>query len=158
MKNKVVYPLCIISFVVLLDQITKFLARTRIHPMESIELLPVLNLVNVRNQGAAFGMFSSLGNNFFIIISFAAVLFMFWVIITAKEDYRVFSLLAAGAIGNLIDRVTLGYVVDFIDVTVSGRHWPAFNVADSALSLGIVFLMFNLVINLNVAKDARQKR
>jgi len=158
MKNKVVYPLCIISFVVLFDQITKFLARTRIHPMESIELLPVLNLVNVRNQGAAFGMFSSLGNNFFIIISFAAVLFMFWVIITAKEDYRVFSLLAAGAIGNLIDRVTLGYVVDFMDVTVAGHHWPAFNVADSALSLGIVFLMFNLVINLNVAKDARQKR
>ena len=158
MKNKVVYPLCIISFVVLFDQITKYLARTRIHPMESIELLPVLNLVNVRNQGAAFGMFSSLGNNFFIIISVAAILFMLWVIITAKEDYRVFSLLAAGAIGNLIDRVTLGYVVDFIDVTVSGHHWPAFNVADSALSLGIVFLMFNLVINLNVAKDARQKR
>ena len=158
MKNKVVYPLCIISFVVLFDQITKFLARTRIHPMESIELLPVLNLVNVRNQGAAFGMFSSLGNNFFIIISVAAVLFMLWVIIAAKEDYRVFSLLAAGAIGNLIDRVTLGYVVDFMDVTVSGHHWPAFNVADSALSLGIVFLMFNLVINLDIAKDARQKR
>ena len=88
----------------------------------------------------------------------AAILFMLWVIITAKEDYRVFSLLAAGAIGNLIDRVTLGYVVDFIDVTVSGRHWPAFNVADSALSLGIVFLMFNLVINIDIAKDARQKR
>ena len=158
MKNKVVYPLCIISFVVLFDQITKYLARTRIRPLESIELLPVLNLVNVRNQGAAFGMFSSLGNNFFIIISVAAVLFMLWVIVTAKEDYRVFSLLAAGAIGNLIDRVTLGYVVDFIDVTVSGRHWPAFNVADSALSLGIVFLMLNLFINLNVAKDAGRKR
>lgn len=145
MKNKVVYPLCIISSVVLFDQITKYLARTLIHPLESIELLPVLNLVSVRNQGAAFGMFSSLGNNFFIVISVAAVFFMFWVIITAKEDYRVFSLLAAGAIGNLIDRVTLGYVVDFIDVTVSGRHWPAFNVADSALSLGIVFLMLKLL-------------
>ena len=158
MKNKVVYPLCIISFVVLLDQITKYLARTRIHPLESIELLPVLNLVSVRNQGAAFGMFSSLGNNFFIVISVAAVLFMLWVIVTAKEDYRVFSLLAGGAIGNLIDRATLGYVVDFIDVSVSGHHWPAFNVADSALSLGIVFLMLNLFINLNVAKDAGRKR
>jgi signal peptidase II len=149
MKNKVVYPLCIISFVVLLDQITKYLARTRIHPLESIELLPVLNLVSVRNQGAAFGMFSSLGNNFFIIISLAAVLFMLWVIVTAKEDYRVFSLLAGGAIGNLIDRVTLGYVVDFIDVAVSGHHWPAFNVADSALSIGIVLLMLNLLIKRN---------
>jgi len=149
MKNKVVYPLCIISFVVLLDQITKYLARTRIHPLESIELLPVLNLVSVRNQGAAFGMFSSLGNNFFIIISLAAILFMLWVIVTAKEDYRVFSLLAGGAIGNLIDRVTLGYVVDFIDVAVSGHHWPAFNVADSALSIGIVLLMLNLLIKRN---------
>ena len=158
MKIKVVYPFCIISFVVLLDQITKYLARTRIHPLESIELLPVLNLVSVRNQGAAFGMFSSLGNNFFIIISLAAILFMLWVIVTAKEDYRVFSLLAGGAIGNLIDRVTLGYVVDFIDVSVSGHHWPAFNVADSALSLGIVFLMLNLFMNLNVTKDAGRKR
>jgi signal peptidase II len=158
MKYKVVYPLCIISFVVLLDQITKYFARTLIHPLESIELLPVLNLVSVRNQGAAFGMFSSLGNNFFIVISVTAIIFMLWVIVFAKEDYRVFSLLAAGAIGNLIDRVSLGYVVDFIDVSVSGHHWPAFNIADSALSLGIVFMMFNLVINLNVAKDAGQKR
>jgi len=149
MKKKVVYPLCIISFVVVFDQLTKYLARTLIHPLEPVELLPVLNLVSVRNQGAAFGMFSGLGNNFFIIISVSAILFMLWVILTAKEDYRVFSLLAGGAIGNLIDRATLGYVVDFIDVTVSGHHWPAFNVADSALSLGIVFLMFNLLIKRN---------
>ena len=149
MKKKVFYPLFIIAFIVLLDQITKYLARTYIPPMESIELLPVLNLVSVRNQGAAFGMFRSLGNNFFIGISVAAILFMFWVIVTAKEDYRVFSLLAAGAIGNLIDRLTLGYVVDFIDVRVSSHHWPAFNIADSALTLGIGFLMINLFIRRN---------
>ena len=146
MKKRVAYPLLLISFIILLDQITKYLARTYIDPLESIELLPILNLVNVRNQGAAFGMFSSLGNNFFIYISVAAVLFMLWVIFTEKEDYRVFSLLAGGAIGNLIDRLTLGYVVDFVDVTVSGHHWPAFNVADSALSLGIGVLMLNLFI------------
>jgi signal peptidase II len=94
-------------------------------------------------------MFRSLGNNFFIGISVAAILFMLWVIVTAKEDYRVFSLLAAGAIGNLIDRLTLGYVVDFIDVTVSIHHWPAFNIADSALTIGIGFLMINLFIRRN---------
>jgi signal peptidase II len=149
MKKRVFHPLLIISSIVLLDQITKYLARTYIHPMESIELLPVLNLVSVRNQGAAFGMFRSLGNNFFIGISVSAILFMLWVIVTAKEDYRVFSLLAAGAIGNLIDRLTLGYVVDFIDVTVSGHHWPAFNIADSALTIGIGFLMINLFIRRN---------
>jgi signal peptidase II len=149
MKKKVVYPLLIISFIVLLDQITKYLVRTHINLFESIELLPILNLVSVRNQGAAFGMFSSLGNNFFVLISIAALIFMFWVIVTEKEDYRVFSLLAGGAMGNLIDRLTLGHVVDFIDVSVSGHHWPAFNVADSALTLGIGFLMLNLFIRKN---------
>jgi signal peptidase II len=146
MKKRIYYSLLFISIIVLLDQVTKYLARTYISPMESIELLPILNLVNVRNQGAAFGMFRSLGNNFFIAISFAAILFMLWVIVTAKEDYRIFSLLAGGAIGNLIDRLTLGYVVDFIDFTVSGHHWPAFNVADSALTIGITFMLITLVI------------
>jgi signal peptidase II len=146
MKKRVFYPLLIILSVVLLDQITKYLARTSIHPLEQVELLPVLNLVNVRNQGAAFGMFSSLGNNFFIVISVAAIFFMLWVIFTAREDYRIFSLLAGGAIGNLIDRLTLGYVVDFIDVTVAGHHWPAFNVADSALTGGIAFLIITLLV------------
>lgn len=146
MKTRIYYSLFFISFIVLLDQATKYLARTYINPMESIELLPILNLVSVRNQGAAFGMFSSLGNNFFIAISVAAIFFMLWVIVTAKEDYRVFSLLAGGAMGNLIDRLTLGYVVDFIDFTVSGHHWPAFNVADSALTLGIAFMLITLVL------------
>ncbi|MFZ2198377.1 MAG: signal peptidase II, partial [Thermodesulfovibrionales bacterium] len=146
MKKRIYYSLLLISIIVLLDQATKYLARTYINPVESIELLPILNLVSVRNQGAAFGMFRSLGNNFFIAISFAAILFMLWVIVTAKEDYRIFSLLAGGAIGNLIDRLTLGYVVDFIDFTVSGHHWPAFNVADSALTLGITFMLITLVM------------
>lgn len=144
MKKRILYSFLFILFIVLLDQITKYFARTHIHPLETIELLPILNLVYVRNEGAAFGIFRSLGNNFFIIVSIAAIFFMFWVIITAKEDYRIFSLLAGGAIGNLIDRLTLGYVVDFIDITVSGHHWPAFNVADSALSIGIVFMMISL--------------
>ena len=146
MKKRIYYSLLFISIIVLLDQVTKYLARTYINPMESIELLPILNLVSVRNQGAAFGMFRSLGNNFFIAISFAAILFMLWVIVTAKEDYRIFSLLAGGAIGNLIDRLTLGYVVDFLDFTVSGHHWPAFNVADSALTIGITSMLITLVI------------
>ena len=149
MKKRISYSLLFVLFIVLLDQITKYLARTSIHPLQSIELLPILNLVNVRNQGAAFGMFRGLGNNFFIAISFAAIVFMLWVIITAKEDPRVFSLLAGGAIGNLIDRLTLGYVVDFVDFSIGGHHWPAFNVADSALTIGIGFLMVNLLLKRN---------
>lgn len=133
--------------VVVLDQATKYLARTHIAAYESIELLPILNLVNVQNRGAAFGMFRSFGNMFFISISIAALIFMSWVIIKDKEDYRIFALLAGGAAGNLIDRLYLGYVVDFVDVAVAGHHWPAFNVADSALSVGMVVMALSILRN-----------
>jgi signal peptidase II len=74
---------------------------------------------------------------------------MLWVIFAGREDARIFSLLAGGAIGNLIDRLTLGYVVDFVDVTVAGYHWPAFNVADSALTIGIGWMLVTLVTKKN---------
>jgi len=90
-------------------------------------------------------MFSSFGNAFFISVSIAAILFMVWVIVKGKEDHRIFALLAGGAAGNLIDRVTLGYVVDFIYVGAGGYHWPAFNVADSALSVGMVLMAVSLL-------------
>lgn len=141
MRNRLVFFSLIVSVVVILDQITKYLARTYIGPFETIEILPVLNLVNVHNEGAAFGMFRSFGNEFFIVISVFAIIFIAWVAITGREDHRIFSLLAGGALGNLIDRISLGHVIDFIDVTVAGYHWPAFNVADSSLTVG-VFLMF----------------
>jgi signal peptidase II len=145
MKKRITFSLIIALSVVVLDQVTKYLARTHIAAHESIELLPILNLVNVQNRGAAFGMFRSLGNMFFISISIAALIFMSWVIIKDKEDHRIFALLAGGAAGNLIDRLYLGYVVDFVDVAVAGQHWPAFNVADSALSVGMVFMALSIL-------------
>lgn len=145
MKKRITLSLIIALTVVVLDQITKYFARTHIGAYESIELLPILNLVNVQNRGAAFGMFRSFGNIFFICISVAALIFMAWVIVKNKEDYRIFSLLAGGAAGNLVDRLTLGYVVDFVDVFVAGHHWPAFNVADSALSIGMVFMALSIL-------------
>ena len=145
MKKRILLSLLIASTTVFLDQMTKYLARTYIQPFETITLLPVLDLVNVRNQGAAFGMFSSFGNTFFITISIAAIIFMVWVIVKDKEDYRIFGLLAGGAAGNLIDRITLGYVVDFIYFGAGGYHWPAFNIADSALSIGMIFMAVSLL-------------
>lgn len=147
MKKRITFSLIIALTIIVLDQITKYLVRTQIGAYESIELLPILNLVNVQNRGAAFGMFRSFGNLFFITISIAALIFMSWVIIKDKEDHRIFALLAGGAAGNLIDRLTLGYVVDFVDVAVAGHHWPAFNVADSALSIGMVFMVFSMLGN-----------
>jgi signal peptidase II len=146
MKKRINYSLIIISLIVVFDQATKYLARSFIDPYEIIEVLPILNLVNVRNEGAAFGMFKSFGNTFFILISVVAIVFILWVIITGREDYRFFSLLAGGAVGNLVDRIIFSYVTDFIDITVWGYHWPAFNAADSALTVGIIFVMLKMII------------
>ena len=145
MKKRIFYSLILIVTIVLLDQSTKYLARTYIQPFGSIQILPVLELVNVQNTGAAFGIFKSLGNVFFIVVSISAIIFMFWIILTNREDYRFFSILAGGAMGNLIDRLMLGHVVDFIYFSVSGFYWPAFNVADSALTMGVFLMMLSLI-------------
>lgn len=145
MKKRIFYSLILIVTIVLLDQSTKYLARTYIQPFESIQILTILELVNVQNTGAAFGIFKSLGNVFFIIVSISAIIFMFWIILTNREDYRIFSILAGGAMGNLIDRLMLGHVVDFIYFSVSGFYWPAFNVADSALTIGVFLMMLSLI-------------
>lgn len=126
--------------IVISDQTTKYLANNFINPSMSVEILPFLNLVNVRNTGTAFGMFRSLGNNTFIIISIIAIAFIFFLLIKGKENPLGLSLILGGAIGNLIDRLFYGSVIDFIDVFVGRFHWPAFNVADSSLTIGIIII------------------
>lgn len=145
MKQRIIFSVLLVAAIVVLDQATKYFVRVHIHPTQTIELLPFLNLVNIRNEGAAFGLFKSFGNTFFMIVSAVAVAFMSWVIVSGKEDWRVFSLLMGGAIGNLIDRMAHNSVVDFLDVFVSRYHWPSFNVADSALTIGIFFLLISML-------------
>jgi len=123
--------------IVLLDQGTKHLVRTMIRPFETINLLPFLQLVHIRNEGAAFGLFRSLGNVSFIIISIIAIAVVSYLMIREKRDRFNLSLILGGAVGNLIDRLIYGNVTDFIDVYAGRFHWPAFNVADSALTIGI---------------------
>lgn len=123
------------------DQLTKYLADSLIRPANPVEILPVLHLVNVRNTGAAFGLFKGLGNAFFIALSFAAIAFISVLLIRGKDGLIGLSLILAGAAGNLIDRLIYGYVRDFVDVAIGQYHWPAFNVADSALSIGIAILL-----------------
>lgn len=142
-------------FVIVLDQWTKYLAYTMLELGKSVEILRGrLNLTLVNNPGAAFGLFADLPPFYrrtcLLIVSLLAI----WVVIRfllneAKEDkfskYALI-LILSGAIGNMIDRFRLDYVVDFIDVIYwDGRSWPAFNVADSAISLGVMILMFRVV-------------
>lgn len=132
----------------LLDFVTKRIIVAKIEPFESIRVLPFLNIVYVENKGAAFGIFASFGNNFFIVISFiamAAILFYLLKVPKGLELYSI-SLIFGGAVGNLIDRIMLGKVIDFIDFYVGTWHWPAFNVADSALTIGIIMFIISTLM------------
>ena len=131
------------TLVMVSDYITKRLIVDKLALYDSIPVLPFLNIVYVENKGAAFGMFASLGNHFFITLSFvvlASILFYMSKIPKGLELFAV-SLIFGGAVGNLIDRLMLGKVIDFIDFYVGTWHWPAFNVADSALTVGIVLFI-----------------
>jgi signal peptidase II len=114
-----------------------------VKPYESIDLLPFLNIVHVKNEGAAFGLFTTLGNSIFVIISIVAIIVIIAYLARIKGNLEIvsISLILGGAIGNLVDRLTIGKVVDFVDFFVGKWHWPAFNVADSALTVGILLFL-----------------
>ena len=139
--KKILHVLIIVSAVVVLDQITKYLVSTSISPFDSVEILPFLHIVNIQNTGAAFGIFKNLGSNVFIWVSVVAIIFVIVLIIQSTYSRFGLSLLLGGAIGNLIDRIRFGKVVDFIDASVGEYHWPAFNVADSCLTIGILIIL-----------------
>ena len=137
----------IASLIIISDFITKRIIVDKVMPLESINVMPFLRIVHVENKGAAFGLFSNLGNGFFIFIAAVAAIsiFIYALKIAKGAELYAMALILGGAIGNLIDRVTLGKVIDFIDVFVGKWHWPAFNIADSALTVGIsIFILSNL--------------
>jgi signal peptidase II len=146
MLKRAKHVLFIVFTVIALDQITKYLVINYIGPFDSVKLSPFLHLVSVRNTGAAFGMFKNFSGSFFIGISVVAIIFIIWLIFTSKYNYFGLSLVLGGAIGNLIDRVRYGKVVDFIDFSVGSFHWPAFNVADSSLTVGIIIIFLILLL------------
>jgi len=131
--------------VIALDQFTKYLIVTSLSPYASIDVFQFLNIVNVRNTGAAFGMFRGIGSWFFIAVSTAAIVFVTVLLIRNAYHYIGLSLILGGAVGNLIDRLVYGKVVDFIDFFVGSFHWPAFNVADSSLTIGIGIILLTSI-------------
>ncbi|MDA8432440.1 MAG: signal peptidase II [Nitrospiraceae bacterium] len=133
-------------FVFLLDQATKILIVKHLSLYQVIRIFPSFNIVYYRNIGSAFGLFKTLGNPFFIVISLIAIAGVAFLIIKDRGGRLGFSLILAGAAGNLADRLAHGYVVDFIEVYAGNFYWPAFNVADSALTIGIALLIVKTVI------------
>jgi len=138
-------PIFFIAFlIVIIDVLTKRAVIAKVMPHEGINILPFLRIVYVENKGAAFGLFSNLGNNIFIVISIItiAVIIIYAFRFAKGLEVYSFSFILGGALGNLIDRLLFGKVIDFIDVFVGKWHWPAFNIADSALTIGIVLFIF----------------
>jgi signal peptidase II len=135
--------------VIVLDQWTKWLVEIRLPHHEAQTLIPgFLNLSHVRNTGVAFGLFASqgmTGGSWLLTVlglaALTAVGVYFWYAPSKDRLLLIaLSLVVGGAVGNLIDRVSSGAVTDFIDVYVGAHHWPSFNVADSAISIGIVLM------------------
>jgi signal peptidase II len=144
-KNMLISSIAL--FIVVLDFITKRIVTANVLPHQSINILPFLRIVYVENKGAAFGLFSALGNNVFVVISVITIALIVIYAFRFARGWEIysFSFILGGAIGNLIDRLTIGKVIDFIDLFIGKWHWPAFNIADSALTFGIVlFILINL--------------
>ena len=133
---------------VLLDQLSKLLIADNMQLYQSINIMPYVNLTYVHNTGAAFSFLSEAGGWqrwFFaaLAIVIGSVIAVWLSRLKAHETLMAvsLSLVLGGAIGNLIDRLAYGYVIDFIDIYVQSWHWPAFNVADSAITLGVALML-----------------
>ena len=133
----------------LLDQLAKWLVFNRIGRAERIELIPgLLQLGHVHNTGMVFGQLSRMPPWFFIILSglaFVVVFFLFRQITEAQKTLALsVSFILAGALGNLIDRARLGFVIDFIDMHIGSHHWPSYNVADITICIGAGLLVIEM--------------
>jgi signal peptidase II len=139
--------------VVIIDQVAKWMAATYLEPHQIISVIPgFFNIVLVKNRGMAFGILNQTKPGFACIFLLATTIAAIGVIIfffLAKRNHMWLtiglSLILGGALGNLIDRIQLGYVIDFLDFFFAGYHWPAFNMADSAVTAGTLWLLFNVI-------------
>ncbi|TET22546.1 MAG: signal peptidase II [Candidatus Aminicenantes bacterium] len=152
MNRRSFYFLFILFFLIV-DQLTKFIISRSIGLNNSLSVIPgFFDLVHVRNKGAIFGIFSQSGSQVVHIllmlaslVALALVIYYFFKTAISEKLLKIsLSLILAGALGNLIDRIFRGYVIDFLDFSIKGWHWPSFNVADSCISVGALLLIFIL--------------
>jgi signal peptidase II len=151
-KNKYLWTASIVGAVLVLDQVTKYLVEKHIRMYETIAIIPgFFNLTHVRNRGAAFSLLAGapalFRSVFFIAVTLIAVAVIAVLLRKTHERLLVvaFSLIAAGAVGNVIDRIRYGEVVDFIQWYVRSYTWPSFNIADSAISVGVALLAIDML-------------
>ena len=147
------------AIMVIADQISKTVVRNTMSLYESIPVIPeFFHLTYVTNDGMAFGINFPFGIYVFSAISIIFTGFLFWYLWSIKDDEIVVrtgvALILAGAIGNLIDRILLGEVVDFLDFMIGDFHWYVFNLADSCVTVGLGFVLYDSLI-LNRKKSSQ---
>lgn len=154
-RYKYIMLAVISGLVIVPDQITKavILAHVSFQTRNIVVIPGLFNITHVRNPGGAFGVFAERGTPFrnavfLILTSVAVFLILFFYKKTPKSQPLLltgFALIFGGAVGNLIDRFRFGWVIDFVDLHIRGWHWPAFNIADFAITAGILIFVYYLL-------------
>ena len=161
---KYLFTAVLSSAVLCLDQATKIFVSSKIQLEEPYVLINgFFNIAYITNAGGAFGLFNSspYGVRFvlFLLLPIVCVAFIFAMLKETENRLQVMALsfILGGAAGNFLDRVRLGYVVDFIDWHVKAFHWPTFNIADSFIVVGISILLFFYIQDIRLSKNKNEK-
>ena len=157
-KKFIISVFLILSLTISIDQLSKYIAF--IFLFKDQQVLTINHYLNFRpvwNDGISFGMLQGYGNLGRVIFIIIALIISLWIIIYSKKLNTIgfigYNMIAGGAIGNVIDRVIYGKVIDFIDVHYKGYHWPTFNMADSFIFIGVVLFIYNELIILRGKKN-----
>ncbi|PKF54177.1 hypothetical protein CW748_16895 [Alteromonadales bacterium alter-6D02] len=149
----------------IIDQVTKIYVANNFSLYESIAVIPMFNLTYVHNEGAAFSFLSEAGGWqrwFFTAIAVTiSCLLTYWLRALHKTEKLLsiaYALVLSGALGNLIDRVAYGYVIDFLDVYYGNYHWPAFNIADAAICGGAMLIIYDAITNKDDQSSAEESK
>lgn len=154
MNRQLSYFLFILA-VVISDQLSKFIITRKVSLMTIKSVVPgFFNITYIRNRGAIFGFLSGSGSQFiYIVLTLASltalslVVYYFFRTPHSERFMKIsLSLILAGALGNLIDRIFRGYVVDFLDFYIKKWHWPSFNIADLCISIGAILLIYTFLV------------
>ena len=146
--------LAVSACVAVADQVVKWIVAARLDELQRIVVLPFFDLVRWHNTGAAFGMLSGASgwqNGLFLVLGLVLVVFLVSMMRNASNSGEALwglglALMTGGAVGNLIDRVARGYVLDFVSLHYGGWYFPAFNVADSAITVGVTLVFLHVIL------------
>ena len=158
LKQFIIGVILILSITILLDQLSKYIAFIVLFKEKQVLIINhYLNFRPVWNDGISFGMLQGHGNFGRFIFIIIALMISLWIILYSKKLNTIgfigYNMIAGGAIGNVIDRVIHGKVIDFIDVHYEEYHWPTFNIADSFIFIGVLLFLYNELIVIRGKKN-----